>query len=496
MRIAFLGMNNVASPLAMREVFDKGTKTLLVECSDIVNCDVGDDGSVSRRSGVTQNISGPTAGGVFWSDGRRAFGVDYRGLLSTFSNGVVTAQSGAYMLGQSPEFCAVNDVYVASNGVNVIGVIDGSGFDPIPAVGQMLTENDLEQWVADHYPLDDQGEAVSFATDAFKIGTLAGTCLEFYNGRLYLAVGGFVFCTDTFDVAKMDIRYNVVAGFPDPVTMIKRISTGLYIGTTAATYFLEGGGPQYDPETGKVADYFSQRQVSDCGVIPGTGVMVNAEKIPSLETSGLAPLWTATNGVIVGLPGGVCANLSKDRVDIGVRQRGTAIVRQAGAVTQYLVVLDKLDTWAVNLATLAHSRYSNYGFSSLFDLAGTCYGTRNNRIYRLAGELDDGDPISASITTKSLNFGSDKIKHVPAAFVDLASDDDMSVDLIVDGGDPEEDFPIYCDGLDGAHCLPVKLPRGLRGTHWQFRVNNSSGNNFTLYALNLAAATSQQRIRR
>ena len=142
---------------------------------------------------------------------------------------------------------------------------------------------------------------------------MAGKCLHHFGGALYLAVDNFVYATKTHNIEQMDIRYNIVAGFADPVTMIKHVANGLFVGTTKGVYFLEGGGIVVD-EQGKLQAGFSQQQVTPYGSIYGTDIEIHAGIIPDLQATGMAVLWSSRMGVFAGLPGGTAINLSADKM--------------------------------------------------------------------------------------------------------------------------------------------------------------------------------------
>jgi len=61
----------------------------------------------------------------------------------------------------------------------------------------------------------------------------------------------------------------------------------------------------------------------------------------------------------------------------------------------------------------------------------------------------------------------------------------LVLDIIVNETDEYTDFTIANDSVEGLHRHRVKLPRGLKGTDWQFRVRNTNGCDFSAFDLEI-----------
>lgn len=164
------------------------------------------------------------------------------------------------------------------------------------------------------------------------------------------------------------------------------------------------------------------------------------------------------------------------------------------------IELASRDTIVVNTINNAHSRYTGYAFTGFIELHGQYYGVNADGIFELVGDNDfDGDvsfetPIEAYCVTPITDFDVQEQKSVGDAFVQGRFLGDMEIDLTINEGDTLDGFSIPHDGNDGIHRKRVKLPRGLKGTDWQFKVKNVNGSDFTLFDLDVAVRQLQRTI--
>ncbi len=488
MRFSFAGMNTLADPAS----FDpkKG------QCVDICNCDLDDEHNAIRRDGFNLVVAGDITS--CWTSKDDVTYCVSGGHLCTFNGLIVTALTTAFTVLAACEFEQVNDV-VAFSDNEKIGIIDGATVTRIDKASDWVDVEQLESWVAANYPADPATDASNFEIDAFKLATLAGKCLHHFGGALYLAIDNFVYATKTHNIEQMDIRYNVVAGFADPVTMIHHGTNGLFVGTDKATYFLEGGGIVVD-EQGKLQAGFSQAQVTPYGAIYGTAVQVHAGLIPQLQALGMAVLWSTRVGIFAGLPGGAAVNLSADKVTLPDVTSGAAMFKEHNGLNQYIVCFASA-TWVLNLARGTHSRFTGYPFTSLFKHGSEYYGANSHGIFRIEGDTDyAGIPelaqkIDAFALTPSTDFGKKEKKSLPALYVQARCSGELAIDYFVNRQLAFEDDVILFDDLASEHTLRAAPPRGISGTFWQIKIKNVNGSAFTVFNLEpaLVVATSRTR---
>jgi len=319
----FGGMNNVADPATIGRPDPPPREVVYDECADIVNCSIDNLGLLSRRPGST--LIDPTAVTSSWGDGTMAFCV-VAGVINSFNGTVLTPVTNSPTLSGRVEFIKVNDIVVFSDGTTIGCVSAGVAYVfSIPS--DTLDMQDLEAWVKTTYPNALPNTERNIEIDAFKQSTLAGRCLAFYNGALYLAIDNFVYCTKTFDVEHMDVRYNVVAGFPAAVTVIAPVEGGLFVGTETETAFLAGNG---------LSTGFEQRRVSPQGVLFGSAVSMRGELVPALQSTGDVVLWASPTGICAGGDGGAFAGISKNRI-VMPSGDAVAVLNENGGLWQYLL---------------------------------------------------------------------------------------------------------------------------------------------------------------
>ncbi len=466
------------------------------QCVALVNVDIDDEGNASRRDGSTPVLPDVVTSG--WSNGDKAYCVKTNRLHS-FDGTALTIRDADLAVDAVCEFEEVNDVVVFSDDI-IIGIIEQNGtVTRIDRPADWVGVENLEQWLADHAPADPaKWDGVTsnsnFEVDAYKLATLAGNCLHFFAGVLYLAIDNFVYATNAMDVEHMDIRYCVVAGFPGAVTMISHVDDGLFIGTTGGTYFLPGTGVVVS-EKGDMVSAFNQRQVDKFPAIKGTAVRISADHLPALQTQGIVTLWATRQGIMAGVGGGGVVNLSADKVTLPDVASGCACFRETAGVRQYLVSLGD-EVRVLNTYTLAPSRYLGYQFDSLFVLAGSTYGTPATGIYRLTGERDghrNNAYVDAYILTPVTNFGSRMVAFLEALYLNARCEGDMAVDYYVNEQLRYEDDTIGFNDDANARERRARPPRGLRGNYWQFKLRNVDGTRFTAFGLEPVVAKSKNR---
>ena len=511
MRIQFAGMNTLSDPASIDALNPKSKQ--YGQCIDICNCDLDDENNAISRDGFTL-----IAAGNITSAWTSTTGITYcisNGKICTFDGSAVTVLEPDLPVDPVCEFAQVNDIVVFSDNTQ-IGLIEGNDVSLVSHPSDWLDVADLEQWVTDHYPADPATASSNFVIDAFKLTTLAGRCLDFFNGALYLAVDNFVYCTKTHDIEHMDIRYNVVAGFASAVTMITHVADGLYVGTADGVFFLEGGGLVVD-ETYKVLAGFSQRQVLSVGAIYGTDVHnVDAGHIPHLQTTGMVSLWSTRLGICAGLPGGAVINLSAEKLTLPDVAQGTAVVQILNNTWQYKVCFDTSptlfisnnstintanlnDTWVLNLNNATHSHFTRYPFNSLFTRGSEHYGSNKLGIFRFGGDTDFtgvtalAQTVTAFILTPLFDFGKRQLKYHLALYVQARCDGELEVDYIVDESVEYANDVITFDGSSAAHARRAAPPKGIKGTLWQYKLTNVDGSRFTAFNLEPVIAVSANR---
>jgi hypothetical protein len=313
-------------------------------------------------------------------------------------------------------------------------------------------------------------------TKVFQLPTLGGSCIDFFAGVTYISIDNFVYCTYAFNASKMDIRANVVAGFPDDVTMINHSTDGLYIGTTKACYYLNGMGLERD-DKGNVKGGFTQKQVSRYGVMKGSGLRIDGNILEGGETGRSVVLWTSPIGIMSGKDGGICDNLSDDRIQIpfgNSTQAASYLNQKEYGIYEYIVSFDS-ECWAFNIQSKTHARYTNFAFNSFFKLGADYYGSSSTGIYKIGGADDAGTKINAYALTPATDFGEHTLKAIADAYIFANILGEAELEIIADGTRNIGTYSFIVNSITGSSKHRCRTPKGFRGTTWQFKIKNVNG---------------------
>lgn len=135
------------------------------------------------------------------------------------------------------------------------------------------------------------------------------------------------------------------------------------------------------------------------------------------------------------------------------------------------VVADAVTAWVMNTATGGHAEYTNYPFNSFFKHGSDHYGCNSEGIYKLTGKTDAGQQIKWSVKTGITTFGMRNRKYVPDARLIMRADGDVSLRTIIDEQIDHSNMLSPHNDRNGQHARRIKMPKGLRGTSWQFEVS-------------------------
>jgi hypothetical protein len=305
----FTGINNVEDPVGVDNT----------EAVSIVNADPDYEGNLSLRPGQLTVLAGSYHSG--WSNPynpREGYFINGTLLNRLNLNGSITPVRFDMIPNIPVAFCQVNDVVAYSNGL-LFGVIE-NGVDTVPF----------------------------FPVDQFKERMVAGTFMEWYNGRLYALVDNYagtpgcaLICSDAMDVPggieSMDTRQNVVAVFEGKGAGMIRIESrdggGLFVGTDRESFWLDIDDPVAD------GGIKSQKSVAPYGMIPGTILPVKAELLGIQGLMGNACLFATPRGICAGGNGGFFSNLTEKKISYQPGERGCAVLREVAGLVHYLLVM-------------------------------------------------------------------------------------------------------------------------------------------------------------
>ncbi len=149
-------------------------------------------------------------------------------------------------------------------------------------------------------------------------------------------------------------------------------------------------------------------------------------------------------------------------------------------------------TWAVNADTGASSMYEGYDLNSMGKWGPSQYlGARNDGIYLMEGDDDDGAPIRASIAFGAKTFGTLQKKTVQHAYLGVASGGGLYARVSVDGKTYTYKVRRSSDVLQTQR---IDMGRGLQATHVVLELLNENGADFELADIEFNIAVLARRI--
>jgi len=278
------GLNVVVDPVRLRYDPEAGQQELAVA----LNVDIDQTGRVSKRRGYEQVSSTPCHS--VWHGAGRTLAV---------SNGwiVLVGEDFSYL----PLHNLAHDERVWFLDVNG-DVFWGNGFETGILRGGMVPQ----AWPF----LMPQSENDDRHLEAMPVGKN----LELYNGRIFLAKDNAVFYSEPLGYYATDMARNWFV-FESPVSMVRAVEGGLYVGTGTEVNFL--GGPTVQEMTRTV--------VSTSPPIEGTCAKIDGRHVMQGEILQRGVMWTAQDGIYVGFPGGQVFNLTKDKLRYPGGNSGSAV---------------------------------------------------------------------------------------------------------------------------------------------------------------------------
>jgi hypothetical protein len=291
------GLNNAQPPTRLE--YDSNTG--VIELAEAYNVEIDDTGRPCRRGGYTATVrtesshsmfTGRT--GTFFVAGTILYRLNEDLTRTSVRTGLTTAAKVSYVE-------VLNTIYYM-NGYEKGRLVNGV----------------YSNWDVGTY----QGPVTIRQFSAPPIGTL----LEAYNGTMFVVVKNILWFSERFGFNLFDMARGYV-WFEDDITMVKAVADGLYVSTGRKVVFLKG----------QIPSDFQQINVSSYSAIKGTGIRINAEDMLKGQVVGTAVLWTASNGIHLGLAGGECKNLTEDRIELPYVTEGCAVLHNG----KYVVVMKK-----------------------------------------------------------------------------------------------------------------------------------------------------------
>lgn len=153
-------------------------------------------------------------------------------------------------------------------------------------------------------------------------------------------------------------------------------------------------------------------------------------------------------------------------------------------------LVDDTQTWVVNTASQASTRYDSYGFNSFAAFGGKHFGARADGVYLLEGADDAGWPIASGVALGMHDFGTQALKHIDAVYAGVSS----TGTLFLKVGDGTKFYTYRARRKDDRMKVQrFDLGRGLRTNYFTFDLT-SEADAFELDSVTFNVLASQRRI--
>lgn len=157
---------------------------------------------------------------------------------------------------------------------------------------------------------------------------LENLCYAF--GRMWGSSGSSVYYSEPFKLGWFKLAGNKFP-FDSNITLIAKVSTGLFVGMQEQTVFLAGTEPD-------------KMQLSDAGAGSIKGTLAYCNNLPDLGSvlgtpeKGFVdvPVWTTSEGIVAGNQSGKLYNLTKNKIKMGIPSSGASLYRNTEGVFQFL----------------------------------------------------------------------------------------------------------------------------------------------------------------
>jgi hypothetical protein len=141
-----------------------------------------------------------------------------------------------------------------------------------------------------------------------------GHLIAYDHGRAWVAQGGVVWYSPPYTLTAFDLSRDYLP-LESRITMLWPVKGGVFFSTDQSVYF--GAGP--DPRT------MDLHQVANYPAIEGTAAKLDMRKLGDGTQSGVGVIWTSTDGICVGTPGGEFINLTAKKLVYPKALRGSGV---------------------------------------------------------------------------------------------------------------------------------------------------------------------------
>jgi len=172
--------------------------------------------------------------------------------------------------------------------------------------------------------------AYGFATpvDQYRSNPPSGQILAILGGRLYIAIGPYIYFTDIGKFHSVDMRQNARM-LPKRITMMQPVDDGMYISSAYKTYFAAGVNPYKQP----------LREVFPYPALEGQQVEVSARMVGE-GMEGKCVAWMTNHGQCYGFNGGKAINVTEPVYEVPGAVRASSLYKNKDNLSQVITVLN------------------------------------------------------------------------------------------------------------------------------------------------------------
>jgi len=156
------------------------------------------------------------------------------------------------------------------------------------------------------------------------------TGVTYAFGRMWGAAGPELYYSEPYRPGWFKLNSNRFK-FESDIKIIAMVPTGLFIGLKDRTVFLAGTEPEQMKQTNAGAGSVNGT-LAYCNNLPELGDVLGTPEKGYVDV----PVWRTTEGIVAGNASGRLFNLTKNKLTMGVPERGASLYRQKDGEFQFL----------------------------------------------------------------------------------------------------------------------------------------------------------------
>jgi hypothetical protein len=150
----------------------------------------------------------------------------------------------------------------------------------------------------------------------------------------------------------------------------------------------------------------------------------------------------------------------------------------------------------MNTKNFAVSEYPSYAFNSMATFRGKKFAATGSSIHLLGAQLDSGEDIDMTMDTGNLQFANPVLMLPRDVWVTLRSGKTIRMSVLAEEANDDEWYEYDSeDFLQHNRDTRVKLGRGLRGSSFKFRMQNTTGEDIDIESVHIMSSPLPRRKR-